>query len=491
MDTAYIKFSYLSAFTEFFADRIITIVYSSGVHATRRLFRGLYTLTCGIDSIENVLGHVHIAANKLITSSFSNVITDFVLVEEYLNSKQEHYEKLHKQDKKAFTDWPFSISNRQTIRSIMGFIQEHTLSVKFIPITNKYASLAYYIAEQDYARQHDWKLPVQETSTLFQKIPEMCEFIKFAIAIYKINPREELIKVNLTEEPLQSSSNNGFIASTGIKKEDILCLSPISLNYLPAYAVILVNQFKTIVVVVRGTACVFDILSDLESRYTDYTCGGITGQLHSGIYKSSEKLSELLKPMVLRQLQEHPGYSLTLMGHSLGAGCAAILTLMWKNDPNFSKIEIKTYAYAPPAVVSENLSEVLKGIVLSCVHGCDVIPRICFGTMKDLCNCIECFYESDTSKENHHGIYRDAIDRCNNIKLVVPGDILQVYEKQLHSDARLCVGPFDDDAVCANFVNHEFYWRIVFSQTMLHDHHPPSYQKCLQALAKVIKSRAS
>lgn len=37
--------------------------------------------------------------------------------------------------------------------------------------------------------------------------------------------------------------------------------------------------------------------------------------------------------MVARVLREHPGYTLKLMGHSLGAGTAALAAMLINNSP--------------------------------------------------------------------------------------------------------------------------------------------------------------
>ena len=47
-------------------------------------------------------------------------------------------------------------------------------------------------------------------------------------------------------------------------------------------------------------------------------------------------------------LKQHPGYSLVLCGHSLGAGIASVLSMMWQR--RFS-VPVHAYAFASPCVV--------------------------------------------------------------------------------------------------------------------------------------------
>lgn len=60
-------------------------------------------------------------------------------------------------------------------------------------------------------------------------------------------------------------------------------------------------------------------------------------------------------------------------GHSLGAGVAAILSMMFRPlYPN-----VKCYAFEPPGcTVSLNVAVECEPYVISIVHGNDIIPRV-------------------------------------------------------------------------------------------------------------------
>lgn len=66
-------------------------------------------------------------------------------------------------------------------------------------------------------------------------------------------------------------------------------------------------------------------------------------------------------------------YDLILVGHSLGAGTAAILAVLLKKEyPS-----LHCYAYAPPGgLLSKICVEKTKHFITSCVLGKDVVPRI-------------------------------------------------------------------------------------------------------------------
>jgi len=63
-----------------------------------------------------------------------------------------------------------------------------------------------------------------------------------------------------------------------------------------------------------------DIIMDLAGR----TCSYLGGEAHSGMVAGCRKLEELALPRVLEELARHPGFSLLVIGYSLGAGLAQL-----------------------------------------------------------------------------------------------------------------------------------------------------------------------
>ncbi len=67
--------------------------------------------------------------------------------------------------------------------------------------------------------------------------------------------------------------------------------------------------------------------------------------------------------LLLELRAKHPGYRIKLLGHSLGAGTAALLGLYLRNDSKEFKDagvdpeEIYCTVFAPPACTSENLAK--------------------------------------------------------------------------------------------------------------------------------------
>ncbi|KMT00202.1 hypothetical protein BVRB_1g020170 isoform B [Beta vulgaris subsp. vulgaris] len=83
---------------------------------------------------------------------------------------------------------------------------------------------------------------------------------------------------------------------------------------------------------------------------------------------------------VLRGLiEKNPTYTLTLVGHSLGAGVVSLLTLVAVQNldllGNIERKRIRCYAMAPPRCMSLNLDVRYADVVNSVVLQDDFLPR--------------------------------------------------------------------------------------------------------------------
>ncbi|ORZ37977.1 hypothetical protein BCR44DRAFT_1522098 [Catenaria anguillulae PL171] len=109
------------------------------------------------------------------------------------------------------------------------------------------------------------------------------------------------------------------------------------------------HRTRSVVLTLRGTLGLSDVLTDLTCDYADLSVYVPDGdadssakvkrvyQAHAGMVKNAELLANQLGPYIKHALAEHPGYGLVLCGHSLGGGVAALLALLWSdrfNDPD-------------------------------------------------------------------------------------------------------------------------------------------------------------
>eukprot|EP01018_Ginkgo_biloba_P034053 Gb_13642 [translate_table: standard] len=143
-------------------------------------------------------------------------------------------------------------------------------------------------------------------------------------------------------------------------------------GHAPSYVIYTDHDNHEIVLAIRGLdmgresdyALLLD--NELGQRMFD---GGF---VHNGLLKSANWLlsneSDTLRELVL----QHPNYTLTFTGHSLGSGVAALLTLVVAQNrdqlANIPRNQVRGYAIAPARCMSLNLAvrygDILNSVVL-------------------------------------------------------------------------------------------------------------------------------
>ncbi|CAO3591783.1 unnamed protein product [Absidia cylindrospora] len=160
--------------------------------------------------------------------------------------------------------------------------------------------------------------------------------------------------------------------------------------FQPSYFVSVDRGHEAVVLGIRGTWSLYDVITDLVCDYKPWK-GGL---VHSGMLACSQWFFDRIIPQIFHYIHERSKQktapfikSFIITGHSLGAGTAAILTMMiadhmdelrqLSNNPNF---KVHCYSYAPVASVSLDLSEKYKDHIDSFVCHDDLVARLSYGT---------------------------------------------------------------------------------------------------------------
>ncbi|KAF9558240.1 alpha/beta-hydrolase [Agrocybe pediades] len=134
-----------------------------------------------------------------------------------------------------------------------------------------------------------------------------------------------------------------------------------------------------------------------ESRTSDKTHRP-KYHVHGGMFRLARAMGDKGKPLhlaVLQALHSNPDFDLVLCGHSLGAGVAAILGMMWADPKTCLTVkssglpvgrQVQVYAFAPPALTDATLSRLASKLVVSLVYSHDVVSRLSLGSVRDLKN---------------------------------------------------------------------------------------------------------
>ncbi|EGG06517.1 lipase class 3 [Melampsora larici-populina 98AG31] len=207
-----------------------------------------------------------------------------------------------------------------------------------------------------------------------------------------------------------------------------------STRQAPRYFILTDHAQKKVILCLRGTFSIDDLATDLTCEYQNFNPTSYwddpypgtsdvkeekTFKIHSGFAEVAQMIGNsktgALTKSLFKVLRDLPGYKLDLVGHSLGAGVACILALMWAELSKMSSIHslgyisltrmffssprlgtttskgglpigvpVKVYGIAPPCSVSAQLSTLSRNMIKSFVHSTDAVSRLSLGHILDL-----------------------------------------------------------------------------------------------------------
>ncbi|KAH8555683.1 hypothetical protein BGW37DRAFT_478194 [Umbelopsis sp. PMI_123] len=248
-------------------------------------------------------------------------------------------------------------------------------------------------------------------------------------------------------------NHHAFSYHTTVPVEDILLSSYTDSSLLSiqnpqinalVHYVTVDHAAEAVVLTCRGTLGLSDILTDLTCAYSEFTLPqtGPDGKerrftAHGGMLGAAQLLAKQkgkVYRVICEALDRWPTYGLILCGHSLGAGVASLLSVLWSQErDDFAKMEgelycralpgfpakdtipfvtnlesglppgrpIHCYTFGPPCVMSIELSEYCgRGLVTSVIHSYDIVSSLSLGLLKDFKNvAISLYNESQITDE--------------------------------------------------------------------------------------------
>lgn len=175
-----------------------------------------------------------------------------------------------------------------------------------------------------------------------------------------------------------------FRKTTGVAHDDIVYASfQNGICEIPFYVVI-DRTTKSVVVAIRGTLSLQDVITDLVIDRGEVKIEGISkAHAHAGILESAKYVKDTLeeKHILEDAFSRAEKADLVLTGHSLGAGVAALLAILLK--PTYPNL--KCFAFSPPGeLISPNVRDYTLDIVCTVILGDDIITRQGMLMMDDL-----------------------------------------------------------------------------------------------------------
>lgn len=178
---------------------------------------------------------------------------------------------------------------------------------------------------------------------------------------------------------------SSILQSTGLQYRDFIHVSFHNQIYEIPFFVALDHKREAVLVAVRGTLSLKDVLTDLSAECENLPTEGVSGACyaHKGISQAAGYIyKRLVNDGILNQaFSIAPEYKLVITGHSLGAGAASLLAILLRN----SFPALQCYAFSPPGgLLSKALADYSKDFVVSVVLGKDLVPRLSIPNMEDL-----------------------------------------------------------------------------------------------------------
>lgn len=291
-------------------------------------------------------------------------------------------------------------------------------------------------------------------------VSNIAHFIRYASAAYG-ESFMRILGIGDIPSVLPNShhpNHHAFAHHTRVAIEDILLSSYTDSNILSSVShsklhalvhyVTVDHWAQAIVLTCRGTLGLGDVLTDLTCDYKEFTLP--TDQLphahnptsggkneprhyvaHGGMLEAAQLLATQKGKVfdaIKKGLEAYPNYGLVLCGHSLGAGVASLLSVLWSEEKihflsrrmeddsdhphkfldSFAAASIERescpfvtselsglpsgrpihcYTFGSPCVMSLPLSEYCgQGLVTSVVHAFDIVSSLSLGLLRDFKN---------------------------------------------------------------------------------------------------------
>jgi len=108
---------------------------------------------------------------------------------------------------------------------------------------------------------------------------------------------------------------------------------------------------NSIVVSYRGTSAIENVLVDIDLILSDFPPGSAQGaRAHSGFQRAYGTIAETIRTSVGDLLQQNPGMTVTLTGHSLGAAMAILSAVDLVDSGVVPAQAVQVFSYGQPRV---------------------------------------------------------------------------------------------------------------------------------------------
>ena len=167
----------------------------------------------------------------------------------------------------------------------------------------------------------------------------------------------------------------GLREVTGLNEVDIIYVSFKNDLFRVPFLVCLDHDTQSVVVAFRGTLSFTDIVTDFSANTPKELPNFPNFLVHKGMLKTVQGIMELLEEENILEtaFSKVNNYRLVVVGHSLGAGCACLMSVLLREKyPN-----VRCFCYSPTgALVNDIAAEYTEEFVTSITLGKDLVARL-------------------------------------------------------------------------------------------------------------------
>jgi len=269
-------------------------------------------------------------------------------------------------------------------------------------------------------------IPTLEQELDLDQVSSECNFYaRLATAVYGDKIVYEL---STSKKPPKTPAENieQFLRLARIDPKQLVYSNWYSDSYHPAHCIVVLKERKEVVLVIRGTVSSGDAVTDLVACTMNFSVlkdekgknlitinsksGGEINlnasfiqkenksngdnqniNAHEGIFTAGIELYTSIRGKLDEVFQALPAdYKLIITGHSLGGGMTTAMTFLFVVNPlkYFANVELKGrvngYSFAPPPVFDKAAAPFLNDHLVNIVNHFDLVPRLSYGSLKDL-----------------------------------------------------------------------------------------------------------
>uniref|UniRef100_A0A0D9XUZ2 Fungal lipase-type domain-containing protein n=1 Tax=Leersia perrieri TaxID=77586 RepID=A0A0D9XUZ2_9ORYZ len=172
-----------------------------------------------------------------------------------------------------------------------------------------------------------------------------------------------------------------FLEFGGYGQSDILITKSKARVMKPSFTIVRDGSTKSFILFIRGATSVKDRLTAATAAEVPFhhvllkegrVSNVVVGHAHCGMVAAARWIADQAIPCLNRAVEKFPDYRIKIIGHSMGAGIASLLTYMLRENKKLSSSSC--IAFGPAACMTWDLAESGKDFVTTVVNRDDLVP---------------------------------------------------------------------------------------------------------------------